>query len=87
MYTEYTISMIHPSKACIDIGQDIAVFSPLASPLPWSLSPGGIYDLIQAPQGKAGSATSVMSAAKLKIQGEGVGLLQTELGYSLPLTK
>ena len=46
-----------------------------------------MYELIQAPQGKAGSATDVMSVAKLKIQGEGKGLPQKEPGYSLPLTK
>ena len=33
---------------------------------------GGIYELIQAPQGKDGSATDVMSSAKLKVQGEGM---------------
>ena len=32
---------------------------------------GGIYDLIKAPQGKDGSATEVMSPAKLQTQGEG----------------
>ena len=32
---------------------------------------GGIYEMTQAPQGKAGSATDVMSLAKLKIQAEG----------------
>jgi 2-hydroxychromene-2-carboxylate isomerase len=31
---------------------------------------GGIYDLIKAPQGKGGSSTETMSAAKLRMQGE-----------------
>ena len=35
------------------------------------ITAGGIYDLTKASQGKDGSATDVMTPAKLKIQGEG----------------
>ena len=59
-----------------------ALLPPLPLPLPLLPSPpfpvvwvvvfpGGIYELTQAPQGRDGSATDVMPAAKLRIQGEG----------------
>ena len=47
--------------------QDVTYHAPVDGSLA-----GGIYELIQAPQGKDGSATDVMSSAKLKVQGEGM---------------
>jgi 2-hydroxychromene-2-carboxylate isomerase len=47
---------------------------------------GGIYDLTKAPQGKDGSATDMMSPAKLKIQGEDLRrqLIRHEAPYRDP---